>query len=381
MFAIFLIIIFCNLFSLLSLYDRISALSNSLITFISIPITIIITVYPWFKANNRENSLEISQDYENKCFVGLINFNDIERNKSRLLKRNQHKKNIVKKIDEIFALNYSAKGLILTGESGAGKSILLRFVMDELLEKGYSAHIVNTYNDSGEFPKPDKNAKNIFIFDQFERAFDFTTIENWIDEFKGDFKNCVFVFSFPQKFLTGFYNKIMQKNIEFNLQSYVLCLNKEDEHEYLKKITKITGLEDKIILNMWENADFEENKYFTDERTTSLACLLERELYNVKKGNAPLIEMEFLGEMVEQYIGSEIEITDSNFIELFFDEWVDKFYNKETAYAILTLFTQFEAYSLEDIKYITFENGKKFNSKLRGEIFYLLKTNSFLNCS
>lgn len=34
-----------------------------------------------------------------------------------------------------------------------------------------------------------------------------------------------------------------------------------------------------------------------------MTCLLERELNNVKKGNAPLIEMEFLGEMVERYTG------------------------------------------------------------------------------
>lgn len=378
MLASFLIIFLCNLFSLLSLYDWVSSTTNSLLGFISVPIAVVIAVYPKFSTVNNKNNFEIHHEDKNKCFVGMIDYNDIQGNKNILLKRQQHKDDIIKKIEELFTLDYKAKGLVLTGESGAGKSIILRFIKDELVDKGYDAYIVDTYNNSKKFPTPDKNKMKVFIFDQFERALDFSTIETWIDECKGEFKNCVFVFSFPQKFLTGIYNKIRQKNKDFYLQDYVLYLTEEDENAYLEKIIKITGLEDSKISDMWKEGTFVENKNFTDKRTTALACLLERELYNVKRGNAPLIEMEFLGEMIEQSIGSETIITDSNFVDCYFDEWVEKFEKKETAYAILTLFTQFDFYSLEDIKYTTFESGNEFNSKANGKILYLLKENSFL---
>lgn len=74
----------------------------------------------------------------------MIDYNDIKRNKTYYWNANNTKR-YYKKIEELFTLDYKAKGLVLTGESGAGKSIILRFIKDELADKGYDAYIVNTY--------------------------------------------------------------------------------------------------------------------------------------------------------------------------------------------------------------------------------------------
>ncbi len=378
MLASFTIIILCNLVSLLLLYDRITTRMGTVFTFIGIPITFLLTFYSKLKKNHERKKYKNNL---NSHFVGLINCTQInEDNKSMLLKRKKHRENIIKKIEEIFAVRSNAKGLILTGESGAGKSILLRFLAHDLKMRGYEVKFNCIYNSSKGFPENfNKRKKNIFIFDQFEESLKFDSIERWIDEHNDDLKNCVFLFSFPQKFLTGIYNKIYRKNSDFYLQSYVLYLDEEDEKDYLEKITAISGLDEMLIRSMWENKEFEENRSYMDENTTAMICLLERELYNVKRGNAPLIEMEFLGEMVERYAGSATVITDGNFIDYYFDQWVKEFDREETAYAILTLFTRFERYSLTDIKLITFEESNKYDVEKMGDISCLLLNSSFLN--
>lgn len=378
MLASFTLIILCNLVSLLLLYERITTIMGTVFTIIGVPITILLTFYSKLKKSHvREKYKEIS----NQHFVGLINCGQInDDNKSMLLKRKKHRENIIKKIEEIFAVRSNAKGLILTGESGAGKSILLRFLAHDLKIRGYEVKFNCVYNSSKGFPENfNKRKKNIFIFDQFEESLKFDSIERWIDEHNDDLKNCVFLFSFPQKFLTGIYNKIYRKNSDFYLQSYVLYLDEEDEKDYLEKITAISGLDEMLIRSMWENKEFGENSSYMDESTTAMTCLLERELYNVKRGNAPLIEMEFLGEMVERYAGSATVITDGNFIDYYFDQWVKEFDREETAYAILTLFTRFERYSLTDIKLITFEESSKYDMEKMGDISSLLLNSSFLN--
>lgn len=377
MLASFILVFVCNLISLLLLHNYVTNIVVTVFTILSIPLSLLLSFFPYLKKTNKEKNYYAPQT--NTHFVGLINCGEIKKNKQILLKRKQHRENIVKKIEEIFKVRCKAKGLVLTGESGAGKSILLRFLAVQLKILGYNVIFNSIYNSSKGFPEQfNKHKKNIFIFDQFEESLKFDTIGRWIDEHYDDLKNCVFLFSFPQKFLTGIYNKIYQKNREFYLQTYVLYLNEDDEKDYLEKITAISGLDESVVKNMWDKKEFNKNDKCVDEHTTAMTCLLERELYNVKKGNAPLIEMEFLGEMVESYTGSDIIITDGNFINYYFEKWVNKFERKETAYAILTFFSRFEECSLSDIKLITFEDGKKYNKDEDGEMLQILLNSSFL---
>ena len=102
------------------------------------------------------------------------------------------------------------------------------------------------------------------------------------------------------------------------------------------------------------------------------------ELYDVKHGVSPLIEMEFLGKMVEESYGGQ-DITRKNFIEYKFDNWAKFFGDEETAYAVLALFTKFKSYGIEDIRLITFDPANKFHGKKDGEIIRILDSTDFLN--
>lgn len=373
----FLMILIFNVISLLLTNVYLSNQTAYLANAIFGVATVIGLIVTLIKKDN--NSQDYNTANKNKYFVGLIGSDEIEENKSMLLMREEHRNDIIKEIQELFELPNKAKGLILTGESGAGKSTLIHFLCHDLIKEGYNVKVCDSYSDGGNFPKPDRNKKNVFIFDQFERSLNFGTLERWIESYNYQFDNCVFLFSFPQRFLTGICSKIRQNYKDFYLKSYVLYLNESDTRDYLTKIKAITGLEDIEVEKMWIEKNFVENRIHRDDNSTALACLLERELYKVKKGTSPLIEMEFLGSMIEQFIGSEAEITDTNFIEYYFDRWVGQFDKQETAYAILNLFSQFEEYSLTDIKLLTFEEKNKFDRTKNGKIFSFLKNCSFLS--
>ena len=101
---------------------------------------------------------------------------------------------------------------------------------------------------------------------------------------------------------------------------------------------------------------------YKDIDSCGTETVLLEELYDVKHGVSPLIEMEFLGKMVEESYGGQ-DITRKNFIEYKFDNWAKFFGDEETAYAVLALFTKFKSYGIEDIRLITFDPANKFHGK------------------
>lgn len=72
--------------------------------------------------------------------------------------------------------------------------------------------------------------------------------------------------------------------------------------------------------------------------------------------------MEFLAQVINLLNVSEIE--NSDFLNKYFDLWVNRFENKTIAYSILTLFTKYRAYDESDIKLLTFENDTAFKKDL-----------------
>lgn len=396
--AVFSLIFIVNLYALLSVNDVISRSTNELLTTLSIPVSIILVILPTRKTETRQKSSKMGYfgllkkgdiDFEKGGILKSANDNcenDIK-NEVIVLKRQNHRKNIVKKVNELFKLKCDAKGLIITGESGSGKTILLGFLENDLTSAGYEVCFNNEYHILIEAQKGkrcgvpseiESDKKYVLIFDQFEGYLDFNDVEDWIYKNKGSFKNCVFVFSFPQKFLTGVYNKMYGKFEDFNLITYVLYLDKNDEDEYL---TKIAGAlkKDKIFVDKKWTSYLNQKKYGTDEKidTSGAGMVLLEELYNVKCGYSPLIEMEFLGRMVEESYGGQ-DITRKNFIEYKFDKWAKRFEDEETAYAVLALFTRFKTYGIEDIKLITFDPANKFDKEENGEIIEILESTDFL---
>lgn len=381
--AVFFLILIVNIFSLLSVNSVISKSTNELLSVLSIPATIILTVFVKPKNNILRTN---SKNSKMKCFVGLIDKTEMDLKEERVLKRINHRENIVKKVNELFKFEGDAKGLVITGESGAGKSILLSFLKDDFKNAGYYVYFNDEYNVlkevlRGEHGVPSRiemDKKYVLIFDQFEGYLDFNAVENWLCKHRGAFKNCVFVFSFPQKFLTGIYNKVRGKFEDFNLQTYVLYLNKEDEDEYLKKIARVSNKDFDLIENKWKSLlEQKRSGMYNEIDTYGIETVLLEELYDVKHGDSPLIEMEFLGKMVEESYGGQ-DITRKNFIEYKFDRWAKCLHDVETAYAILALFTKFKSYGIEDIKHVTFDPANKFDEENNGEIIELLDSTDFL---
>ena len=250
--VVFMLILVVNLFALLSVNGVISKTTNELLSVLSLPVTLILAGF----ANLKNNTTETKEiDSEQKIFVGLLDKNKIDLTEERILKRISHRENIVKKVNELFKLECDAKGLIITGDSGAGKSILLRFLENDFRNAGYCVYFNDEYNvlkevlrgKNGVPSRIETNKKYVIIFDQFEGYLDYNAVENWLCKNCGSFKNCVFVFSFPQKFLTGIYNKMYGKFKDFNLQTYVLYLDSQDEYEYLTKIARVSKMDFDLI--------------------------------------------------------------------------------------------------------------------------------------
>lgn len=398
--AVFSFILIINLYALFSINNVISRTTNELLTTLSIPFSIILLILPTRKTESKQKSSK-------NGFFGLLKKSDIDfekggilksandncendiKNEVMVLKRQNHRKNIVKKVNELFKLKCDAKGLIITGESGSGKSILLGFLENDLRSAGYKVCFNNEYHilieaqegkGCGVPSRIEADKKYVLIFDQFEGYLDFDDVEDWIYKNKGSFKNCVFVFSFPQKFLTGICNKMYGKFEDFNLITYVLYLDKCDENEYLKKIAGALKKSVSEVNERWTSY-LRQIKDGKDEKidTSGAGAVLLEELYNVKCGCSPLIEMEFLGKMVEESYGGQ-DITRKNFIEYKFDNWSKRFEDEETAYAILALFTQFKTYGIEDIELVTFDFKNHFDKEKNGEIIEILESTDFLNC-
>lgn len=126
-----------------------------------------------------------------------------------LLKRTEEIKYLTKMI-KISACGHKPKrGICLVGDSGCGKSFLLREVKRELDRENYYVIIKNHYG-KGEKALRDDDSQNeskqgVVIFDQFERALQNEEKQEVIEEIKGQAKNGnVCIFSIRSEFLNSF---------------------------------------------------------------------------------------------------------------------------------------------------------------------------------
>lgn len=169
--ATFLLILIVNLFALLFLNSVISKSTNELLSVLSIPVTIILAVFVKPKNNTTRT---IQNNSKQECFVGLIDKDEIDLKAEGVLKRINHRENIVKKVNELFKHECDAKGLVITGESSAGKSILLRFLKTDFRNAGYCVYFSDEYNvlkkvlrgERGVPSRIETDKKYVLIFDQ-----------------------------------------------------------------------------------------------------------------------------------------------------------------------------------------------------------------------
>ena len=207
----FIAILLCNVISLLFGNDIISEKTAFWCTVFGLGIPLLSL---FLKNESTKATGKNIVDFENSDqFIGLINIRKTSPYCKGILERKQHRNDLLEEVNKLFAYESYPKGLVLTGESGAGKSVLLRLFCRDLKKEGYVVYLNEAYNGIYEEKETDdyiiglpksieKDKKYVLICDQFEGYLQHDAVEQWIKDNKDVFNNCVFLFSFPQKFLT-----------------------------------------------------------------------------------------------------------------------------------------------------------------------------------
>lgn len=103
-------------------------------------------------------------------FVGVINDGLLESNNSAIIDRTKHVSNITSLIKNKFK-EKGFKGIVLTGDSGSGKSVLINKLKVHLEKKKY---FVEIKRDFYIFDISSSCKQQIIFLDQFENALNST---------------------------------------------------------------------------------------------------------------------------------------------------------------------------------------------------------------
>ena len=362
-------------------------------------ISIICTVMPYvllfFKKIPEDHTYKEQESLRTKVFAGPLNFKELDKlgekdlnynntidylgENAVLIKRAQHRNNIQERIIKLFELQKNQnRTFVITGDSGAGKSFIINYLKYDLRKKGYDVYIKRDNYNILQINLCDSKKQIIFL-DHFEKALNYTSFINNLKEYY-DSHNCVVVFSFPQEYLSSTQNYILNGMEVLPDNIYTLSLNEEDYNDYIFKIAHFASSTDEVKLRLHEieTGNYTDLKSFVD-----IMCY---ELIKVKRGQAPLIELELIGHILSYDFGEIKIISKSNtFIDLYLDNWVNQFKEKELAYTILYLLADNQSYNIEDLKLATFEDGESFaayfNSESYGKYIHLLQNNPFIHVS
>lgn len=168
-------------------------------------------------------------------------------------------------------------------------------------------------------------------------------------------------------------NIFFQNEIDGILENiYVLSLNDDDIEQYEEKIVRFSTEVNKCdIVDYVSNSI--KNKVVSSELISRIGFSSDcrklcDELVSVIKGDAPLIELELLGYILSKDI-SEFKTysKEYSFIDIYINDWVDRFEHPETAYAILYLLSEYKTYSIDDIRLASFEPRDNYNYALSTE--------------
>lgn len=382
----FLAIIFLNVIAIL--------FEKKIIEEISI-IVGMFSVFPFYLLHHKKEEQlfdgpQSNRNEENRNFVGAVSYKQISdsSNNAGIIERQQH-------IDSLKSLinikrsegNDKFKGIVLTGDSGSGKSILINLLVKSLTNDGDSVDIYRDY--SSEL----RENIQIVIFDQFEKILNNPDYLSKIIA-HSESHHSIYIFSFPQNYITRMKNLFSSQQIEYVLENiHILSLNDDDINDYIDKILVFSKMNPDIIRDYIEYLK-NKNNYNKDPKEKFEALLMEmnknadskklcEELVKVMRGEAPLIELELMG-YIFSFDNTENKTfsKEYSFINIYLDDWVEKFYHHETAFAILYLLSEFKTFSIDDVKLATFENIKDprycYSHQQENHLVNALKNNPFI---
>lgn len=350
MVGFYLCVIVLNIIAILKHISMLPDIANALGIFAFFPMAIV------FGKRNNGQIFPHGKSSENEhLFAGSLNYKDIDKQgieayNDRLISRKNHRAGIEKQIEGIFEKYPSGlKGILITGDSGAGKSVLLKYLEVDLDKAGYDVYVNRGEYNALEIPC--SNKRQVVFLDHFEKAFKYKSYITKIKEYKNA-DNTVFVFFFPQTYLSGV-NSLLKNNFQDIVKdTYILSVDEEDEKELKRRIQKFVSDIDEAEIERKIN-QFKDGEKIENEKSVDFLCC---KLVEVSNGKAPLVEIELLGHILSCGIGNADKIRNKHsFIDLYLDDWVSKFPNVETAYILLYLLSDGKAYSAADIKLAVFE--------------------------
>lgn len=376
--AFFTCIIIINGIAIMKKNDILGDMS-SFITIIVAALSALFSV----KIEKEEYTASGYKDERKRIFAGPISYKDInEQNQNLfekiLLERKKHRENIKTKIEKMFTEQAKGfRGMIITGDSGSGKSILINKLEKDLLEAGYHVAIKrDSYNRLALQLRIDK--KNVVFLDHFEKAMGYKGYIESMKSYAEDY-DTVFIFSFPQNVLSSIQG-VLDKYFNNVIQDiYILSINQEDKKNCINRISDFIGCDVKDVISCVEQIELGEHT----ERNSFKEILCE-ELVAISEGKAPLIEFELLGYILSNDVDEDKKINNKfSFIDLYLDSWVKEFPHEETAYALLYLLSESRAYSIEDVKLAAFENKEYFSAdydkNIKGKMLIALENNPFIH--
>ncbi len=301
-------------------------------------------------------------------FSGLLSYQELDElsdeallHRSDLLNRKRHCKKIIHKIEALFRCPHDGHPncLYLTGASGSGKSMLLRYLKLDLLQKGYEVEIIHKNYNNLHLHGPSKGfKKKIIVLDQFERALNYHDYIRRIQCFSKTPKSrrTAFIFVFPQQYLSHVSNAL---NLSY-YDIYTLSFDSYDINQLKNKIIDFTGLESSEI-QPYLSGDISLEDAQTSPAENNSVQNAKILLYSLKKladEKIPLVEFEILGRILEsdssgdknQYINRPHQA-----VEIHLNQWISKFPNKLPAQSILYLLSKNDYCTINELKWITFE--------------------------
>lgn len=353
-------------------------------------------------------------DNKEVILVSERSLKNVNCKKPMILDRSEQCKTICKKISKIHPQKKCLNCLFLTGTSGAGKSIFLKHFLKKKFKSSCNkikCKYFKEYDTACDLIYQDivKSKAEYVILDQFETSLQYTQIYSYIRKIiKKSNYGITFIFSFPQDYFDQIslcidkyvLNGKDEGKIKDNTCTYFLGCDKHDI-EQLKVLVNTflkTGLE--VVDECLElcETNFVHSGTFMPvlglgRYPTSLVFLCSV-LTRIKTGKSPLVEFSTISYIYELY-KEDIDYNIQNYIdnldkifELYFNNWLEDFRNKETGMIVLQMISDGEKYNFDDLKCITFEKKEFFETSTNDNdrkmkkynIMPILENNKFIVC-
>lgn len=287
--------------------------------------------------------------------------------------RTNHLKKLLSMIDN--KKNNYEKGklncIFLTGDSGAGKSVLLKKMIQPTLEsKGYQ--VIYYRKDYAAFKvslsSSNSDKPTIIILDQFEDTIDNKKVKEELFEcLNDDIKRFIFIFTFAKEKFAAIYeylNGLFDYN-EFDKKiNDIVYFLKTDSADisslmdiialYISNITCQSSISVNTVKECYENY----KDCTDDENHAPQLYILCSILKSIETNKMPFVSLFIFGSILENmFVENAYKYTKDPelLINDYLDMWISKFKNKENAKAVLFLLTDMKQYSFQDISRITFE--------------------------